>query len=92
MIRRLVVNYRLVSGVVGSNPTESSFFQTKHIYIMKAIALLYVVFVFAILASWGVNLYKLTQCDFAPSWKGEILHGVGLIPAVSLVTVWSDAK
>lgn len=21
--------------------------------------------------AWCVNLYKLTQCDFAPSWKGE---------------------
>ena len=42
--------------------------------------------------SWCVNLYKFTQCDFEPSWKGEIIHGIGLIPVVSVVTAWSDAK
>ena len=42
--------------------------------------------------SWVVNLYKLTQCDFQPSWKGEIIHAVGLIPPAAVVTVWFNDK
>lgn len=38
--------------------------------------------------SWPVNLYKLTRCDFEPDYKCEVMHGAGLIPAVSFVTVW----
>lgn len=45
-----------------------------------------------ILTAWCVNLYKLTQCDFEPSWKGEIIHGIGLIPPAALVTVWFSDK
>jgi hypothetical protein len=43
--------------------------------------------------AWLVNFYKFTQCDFAPSWKGEIVHGVGVvvIPA-AVVTMWFDNK
>lgn len=42
--------------------------------------------------AWVVNLYKLTQCDFAPSWKGEIIHAVGLLPPAAIVTVWFSDK
>ncbi len=42
--------------------------------------------------AWFVNLYKFTQCDFAPSWKGEIIHGVGIFPPASIVTVWFNDK
>jgi hypothetical protein len=43
-------------------------------------------------AAWCVNLYKFAQCDFAPSWKGEIIHAVGLLPPAALVTVWFNDK
>jgi len=46
----------------------------------------------AFAACWIGNLYKLTQCDFAPSWKGEIIHAVGLIPPAAVVTVWFSDK
>jgi hypothetical protein len=43
--------------------------------------------------TWGVNLYKLTQCDFQESWKGEIIHAAGvIIPPASLITVWLNYK
>lgn len=38
--------------------------------------------------TWLVNLYKLTQCDFASPWKEEIIHIVGLVPTFSWVTCW----
>lgn len=27
---------------------------------------------------WGVNIYKLTQCDFQEPYKEEILRGIGI--------------
>lgn len=38
------------------------------------------------------NVVKLTRCDFNAPYKGEIVHAVGLIPAVSIVTVWNNDK
>lgn len=46
----------------------------------------------AIGTAWCVNLYKLTQCDFTAPYKGEVIHGVGIIPPVALVTVWCSDK
>lgn len=49
---------------------------------------LFVVLAFGPLIAWVGNFYKLTQCDFEPDYKCEILHGVGIIPVISLGTVW----
>lgn len=43
------------------------------------------------IVSWGINFMKLTNCDFKSDYKCEAIHGVGLIPAFSLVTVWFGA-
>jgi hypothetical protein len=43
----------------------------------------------AFAVAWGVNAYKLSQCDFAADYKCEALHGVGLVvPPLSWITVW----
>ena len=39
---------------------------------------------------WAMNLYKLTQCDYEPSYKAEILHIVGIFPIVGMFTGWID--
>lgn len=56
---------------------------------MKKIVLLpLIIYGYAIVA-WVVNLVKLLNCDFeGPSWKAEIIHGIGLIPGVSMITCW----
>lgn len=43
---------------------------------------------------WVVNVVQLVQCDWDndKSWKGEIIHSIGLIPYASLVTVWFSEK
>lgn len=44
---------------------------------------------------WLTNAYRMFQCDFDSnkSWKGEIVHGVGVfVPPLSVVTVWFDDK
>lgn len=28
---------------------------------------------------WFMNLYKLTQCDFEPSYKAEVIRGAGVV-------------
>lgn len=54
--------------------------------------LLLVGFIGWLLLSWPVNLYKMTQCDWSSgedtNWKCEVIHTAGLIPSVSMITVW----
>jgi|688.fasta_scaffold1298057_2 hypothetical protein len=48
----------------------------------------FVIYGYAIVA-WVVNLVKLLNCDFeGPSWKAEVIHAIGLIPGVSMITCW----
>jgi len=41
---------------------------------------------------WIGNVVKLTRCDFEAPYKGEIIHAVGLIPHLSIITVWNNNK
>lgn len=43
---------------------------------------------------WVGNLVKLVKCDWdaSGSWKGEIVHAIGLIPPAPVVTVWFNDK
>ena len=50
--------------------------------------LLIITVALVLLLSWPVNVYKLTQCDFESDYKCEVLHGVGLVPGLSPITVW----
>ena len=56
------------------------------------IAILPLMFALVMGVCWCINLFKLTQCDFEAPYKGEIIHAAGIIPPVSLVTVWFNAK
>ena len=40
---------------------------------------------------WGLNVYKLTQLDFEPSYKAEIIRTVGIpIPIIGAIVGWMD--
>lgn len=39
---------------------------------------------------WVKNLIKLTECDFEAPYKAEVIHIVGIIPPVGMVTGWLD--
>jgi len=45
-----------------------------------------------VIACYIGNIIKFIQCDFKEPWKGEIIHGIGFVPGVSLFTVWNDDK
>ena len=47
-------------------------------------------FVIVMWGCWGVNLWKLTQCDFEAPYKCEVTHGVGLYPPAEMFTLWID--
>ena len=59
---------------------------------MKTTSILVLTFWVIILSSWGCNAYKLTKCDFEKPFKGEVIHAIGLIPILSIFTVWSEEK
>ena len=42
------------------------------------------------LLSWPVNAYRLFKCDFKPSYKGEVIHAIGIFTPTCLVTAWSN--
>ena len=44
-----------------------------------------------IIGSWIGNVIKITNCDFEPNYECEVIHLAGLVPGVSLITVWIDS-
>jgi hypothetical protein len=58
--------------------------------ILNAVGLAWLVYIIAIIISWPVNVYQLTQCDFEAPHKCEVVHAVGLLPLTSPVVVWLD--
>jgi hypothetical protein len=60
---------------------------------MKAIDYFYtLILVLAVLGiiGWGMNLYKLFNCDFEAPYKCEAVHAVGIIPPVGAIAGWLD--
>ena len=49
-------------------------------------------FIFFMIGCWIGNFYKFVNCDFQAPYKGEIIHAVGLVPILSIATVWIDDK
>ena len=43
--------------------------------------ILYASLILAGAFGWGMNIYKMTQLDFASPYKAEVIRGVGLFPA-----------
>ncbi len=52
---------------------------------MFVILLLVVVF---IAVGWVKNLIKLTDCDFQSPYKCEVVHTIGIVPVVGMITGW----
>lgn len=55
---------------------------------MQIFGLLIVVGWLCMIGAWCTNLLELNDCDFAPPYKCEAIHAVGLIPPAALVTAW----
>ena len=56
--------------------------------LIKTNCLVMVIIAAAILPCWIWNLTKFIDSDFDMPIKNEIVHGIGLIPPIALVTCW----
>ena len=36
------------------------------------------------------NFAKFVKCDFVSPYKCEVVHGIGLVPPLQIITVWFD--
>ena len=52
---------------------------------MRAAVILYAALIFAGIFGWGMNVYKLTQLDFASPYKAEVIRSVGLFPVFGAI-------
>jgi hypothetical protein len=55
---------------------------------LKDMMLVYLIIIIIVGIGWVKNIIKLTECDFEAPYKAEIIHGIGLIPPVGMVTGW----
>lgn len=39
---------------------------------------------------WVKNIIKLSDCDFEAPYKCEVVHGIGIVPPVGMITGWLD--
>lgn len=55
------------------------------------IELIIVIVIPFLLVPWLWNIVKFASCDFEPSYRCEIIHGVGVVvPPAAIITVWFD--
>lgn len=55
---------------------------------MKSIIVFQIVILLVIGTGWIKNIVKLTRCDFEKPYKAEVIHIVGLVPPIGMVTGW----
>lgn len=57
---------------------------------MKTLFIVAIVLIVVIGTGWVKNIIKLSDCDFKEPYKAEVIHGLGLIPPIGMVTGWMD--
>lgn len=62
----------------------------KSLFAAAALLILSCSFIVYVPVSWGVNVYRLIQCDWEESYKGEVIYGLGLFTPTFLFTAWMD--
>ena len=54
------------------------------------IEIVVVIFLLLVAVGWVKNIIKLSNCDFEAPYKAEVIHGIGIIPPVGMITGWLD--
>lgn len=54
------------------------------------IILPYLLITLIMVTSWVLNAYQLFKCDFEASYKGEVIHAVGLFTPTFIITGWTS--
>lgn len=55
---------------------------------MKTIFMIQILLILVIGTGWVKNIIKLSDCDFQAPYKAEVIHTIGIIPPVGMVTGW----
>lgn len=89
----------MYSLIAGSNPASITFLQTiKQNNIMKVKlkntglfgALFPLVIAVALFIGYCRCIYKLVNCDFKPSYKAEVIYGIGACTGLGAFVGWMD--
>ena len=73
-----------------SIPDRLTFYPNEN---MKTTAIAIALHLFILMGGlglWGANLYRLVKCDFEPSYKAEVIYGIGIFTPTFIVTAWMD--
>lgn len=54
------------------------------------VLILAVIVILVVGTGWVKNIIKLSNCDFEAPYKAEVIHAIGIIPPVGMVTGWLD--
>ena len=79
--------------VVGSSPTTPTIIMKTNMKTKKTqgYTLLHTSIATLIIGCmWVGNLVRFIKCDFEKSYRGEVLHGVGLMSPTCIVTCWKN--
>ena len=44
------------------------------------------------ITGWVKNIVKLAHCDFKSPYKAELVHAVGILPPVGIITGWVNIE
>jgi len=55
---------------------------------LKNLIVVEVIILLVVGVGWTKNIIKLAHCDFKAPYKAEVIHAVGLLPPVGMVTGW----
>ena len=79
--------------VVGSSPTTPTIIMKINIktkkrsgYTLAQLAVINLI----IGGMWVGNLVRFIKCDFEESYKGEVLHGIGVVSPLCMITCWKN--
>ncbi len=55
--------------------------------------IVYAIIVLPCLIGWTLNVVKLCRCDFKPSYRSEVIRGLGVVvPPIGAITGWMKIK
>lgn len=57
---------------------------------MKNFLIIAAVIIAVVGTGWVKNIIKLSECDFQAPYTAEVIHAIGIIPPVGMITGWLD--
>ena len=58
--------------------------------LLKDLIILQIIIILVVGSGWTYNIVKLTRCDFESPYKAEVIHIIGLVPPIGMITGWMN--